>query len=198
MMERKGRQVTGTDMEYEIIRSSRRTMGLEIKNGRIIVRAPLRASDRSIRTFVRDHEKWIRTHLEKIRAREEALGTPEPLSPEELRVLTARAKRTIPERAAHYAPLVGVTYGRITIRCQKTRWGSCSSAGNLNFNCLLMLAPPEVLDSVVVHELCHRKEPNHSARFYAEVLRVFPAYKKWNKWLKENGSYLMARARDEE
>ena len=64
---------------------------------------------------------------------------------------------------------------------------------NLNFNCLLMLAPPEVIDSVVVHELCHRKEMNHSPRFYAEVYRVFPEYDKWNKWLKENGGSLLSR-----
>ena len=93
---------------------------------------------------------------------------------------------------AHYAPLVGVSYGRITIRCQRTRWGSCSSKGNLNFNCLLMLAPPEVLDCIVVHELCHRKEMNHSQRFYAEVLRVMPDYRERYKWLKENGHMLMA------
>ncbi|MBQ6684544.1 MAG: M48 family metallopeptidase, partial [Firmicutes bacterium] len=90
-------------------------------------------------------------------------------------------------RVAHYAPLVGVDYGRITIRNQKTRWGSCSSQGNLNFNCLLMLFPDEVIDSVVVHELCHRKHMNHSAKFYKEVERVFPEYRKWHQWLNENG-----------
>ena len=86
------------------------------------------------------------------------------------------------------AEKLGVTYGRITIRCQKSRWGSCSSRGDLSFNCTLMKCPPEALDSVVVHELCHRKEMNHSARFYAEVLRVFPDYPKWHRWLKETGS----------
>ena len=104
-----------------------------------------------------------------------------------------RALEVIPRRAAYYAPLVGVQYGRITIRNQRTRWGSCSGKRNLNFNCLLMLAPPEVVDSVVVHELCHLKEMNHSPRFYAEVLRVFPDYRKWDKWLKENGAALLAR-----
>ena len=92
-----------------------------------------------------------------------------------------------------WAPTVGKSYGRVTIREQRTRWGSCSAQGNLNFNCLLMLAPPEVLDSVVVHELCHRKEPNHSKRFYAEVLRVLPDYRARQKWLKENGHRLLAR-----
>ena len=95
--------------------------------------------------------------------------------------------------AAAPTPPLGVCFGRITIRNQRSRWGSCSSKGNLNFNCLLMLTPPEVIDSVVVHELCHRKEMNHSKAFYAEVLRVFPDYWKWDKWLKENGPQLMRR-----
>ena len=90
--------------------------------------------------------------------------------------------------------MIGVTYKRITIRKQKSRWGSCSAKGNLNFNCLLMLTPPEVIDSVVVHELCHRKEMNHSQRFYEEVLRVFPEYKQWDRWLKKNGTAILLRA----
>ena len=99
----------------------------------------------------------------------------------------------IPEKVKHYAPIVGVDYGRITIRCQRTRWGSCSSKGNLNFNCLLMLMPDEVIDSVVVHELCHRKQMNHSAAFYSEINKVFPAYKQCQKWLKENGGKIMRK-----
>ena len=81
----------------------------------------------------------------------------------------------------------------LTIRNQRTRWGSCSGKKNLNFNCLLMLAPPEVLDSVVVHELCHILEMNHSKRFYAHVLRVYPDYYRDHKWLKEHGTELMRR-----
>ena len=81
----------------------------------------------------------------------------------------------------------------ITIRNQKTRWGSCSSKGNLNFNCLLMLTPPEVIDYVVVHELCHRKEMNHSWAFWAEVEKVLSGYKEQVKWLKENGGQVIGR-----
>ena len=112
---------------------------------------------------------------------------------EDIRSLAEQAMKMIPERVAYYAPRIGVTYGRITIRNQKTRWGSCSAKGNLNFNCLLMLAPPEVVDSVVVHELCHRKEMNHSKKFYEEVLKVFPDYWKWHRWLKDHGAALMKR-----
>ena len=112
----------------------------------------------------------------------------------EIDELMREARRVIPERVAFFAPLAGVDYGKITIRCQKTRWGSCTSKGNLNFNCLLMLAPPEILDSVVVHELCHRKQMNHSKKFYEEVLRVMPDYRVRQKWLREHGAELLKHA----
>ena len=104
--------------------------------------------------------------------------------------------KDLPERAARFAPLVGAGYGRITIRAQRTRWGSCSGKGNLNFNCLLMLAPEAVRDYVVVHELCHRKEMNHSQRFWQEVEALLPDYRTPRKWLKDNGSALIARLPD--
>ena len=94
------------------------------------------------------------------------------------------------QKAAYYARLIGVTYGRISIREQKTRWGSCSSKGNLNFNWRLIFAPEEVVDYIVVHELAHRKEMNHSRAFYNVVASVLPDYKVQEKWLKENGEKL--------
>lgn len=180
-------------MEYRIIRSDRRTLALTLKDGELIVRAPRRASDRDIERFVESHLDWIERQMERARRQETAARELRPVGEKELAALYGEAKRVIPERVALYAPLVGVTYGRITVRRQKTRWGSCSAEGNLNFNCLLMLAPQNVLDSVVVHELCHIKEMNHSDRFYAEVLRVMPNYRESHGWLKENGEYLMKR-----
>ncbi|MBR2590746.1 MAG: M48 family metallopeptidase [Clostridia bacterium] len=179
-------------MEFEVIRSNRKSIAAEIKGNRLIIRAPLVASDEDINRFMLQNKTWIETHLAKAQQRQKALGAVHKLTQEEIEALAHRALEVIPERVAHYAPLIGVTYGRITIRNQKTKWGSCSSKGNLNFNCLLMLTPPEVIDSVVVHELCHRKELNHSKKFYAEVLRVFPDYWEQDKWLKENGVILMA------
>ena len=176
-------------MTYDIIRSRRRTMAAQIKDGRLIVRAPLYATDAEIPSFVQRHRRWAEKHL----AESQMLNTIEPLTTDELRQLAEQAKAVISQRVAYYAPLIGVTYGRITIRAQRSRWGSCSGKGNLNFNCLLMLTPPEVIDSVVVHELCHRKEMNHSPKFYAEVLRVCPDYQKWRDWLKQNGPALMRR-----
>lgn len=180
-------------MEYQIIRSNRKTLSVQIKPEGVIVRAPMRATDAQITRFIREHSSWIEKHLKKMEEQQEKLADMEPLGMDEIRALAEKARKVIPERVKYYAPKIGVTYGRITIRNQRSKWGSCSAKGNLNFNCLLMLTPPEVIDSVVVHELCHRKEMNHSDRFYAQVLRVFPDYWKWNKWLKENGGLLMMR-----
>lgn len=185
-------QVAG--IPVEIVRSDRKTVGIQVKpDGRVVVRAPRGLSDGELEWIIRQREDWIRIHVAQMQERMAAQPPADQLTIEEVRALAAQAAHVIPHRVAYYAPKVGVTYGRITIRNQRSRWGSCSGKGNLNFNCLLMLAPPEVLDSVVVHELCHRKEMNHSQRFYAEVLRVFPDYWKWNGWLKEHGDQLMRR-----
>ena len=180
-------------MNYTLIRSNRRTMAAQIKDCQLIIRAPRYASREEIDAFVEKCRPWITKHL--LMAEEKKLQSEqEPkLSMQQIQELAQKALEYIPERVQYYAPIVGVTYGRITIRNQRSRWGSCSSKGNLNFNCLLMLTPPEVIDSVVVHELCHRKEMNHSPRFYAEVLRVLPNYYELDKWLKEHGPALMAR-----
>ena len=176
--------------EYTLIRARRKTLGLQIKDGKVIVRAPMRLPKATIDAFVAKHEDWIVKNLAKERA-----GQSLPkLTEQELSTIAKQAKEVIPARVAYYAALLGVEYGRITIRTQKTRWGSCSAKGNLNFNCLLMLAPPEVLDSVVVHELCHRKHMNHSKAFYDEIVRVMPDYKARHAWLKQNGRALMNRA----
>ena len=181
-------------INYRIIKSRRKTIGLEIRNGEVIVRAPMFFSARQIDRFVTEHRDWIEKHLAKVKKQENEAQQLGALTEEKIRELSREAQKVIPERVRYYAPLIGVTYGRITIRCQKTRWGSCSSKGNLNFNCLLMMTPPEVLDSVVVHELCHRKHMNHSQQFYAEVLRVFPEYRKCHRWLKEHGAVLLKQA----
>lgn len=114
-----------------------------------------------------------------------------PLTPGELQVLADEALRVIPERVRFYAPVVGVTYGRSPYETSVHAGEAAVPKGNLNFNCLLMKAPPEVLDYVVVHELCHRLEMNHSPRFWAQVERVLPDYKVSRKWLREHGNELM-------
>ena len=178
---------------YKLIRSRRKTLGLELRLEGLVVRAPLRATNEQIEYFVEQHRRWIQRHREELERQKQQAAELPPLTEAELKELAERARRYIPERVRYYAPKVGVDYGTITIRSQRSRWGSCSSKGNLSFNCLLMLAPPEVIDSVVVHELCHRKEMNHSAAFCAHVLQVFPEYRTWNQWLKENGPGLLLR-----
>lgn len=179
-------------ISYQIIRSQRKTMSLEIKpDGQIIVRAPLRLSQVRIRRFVEQKQEWILKNLEKIQKREVQRETVPGLSKEERTRLQQEVCRKIPERTAYFAEKIGVSYGRITLRQQKTRWGSWSANGNLNFNWLLILAPPEVLDYVVVHELCHRRQMNHSQAFWNEVSAVLPGYKEQKKWLKDNGWKLM-------
>ena len=179
----------------KIIRSAKRkTLALQIKPREgLIVRVPLWATQEQVKKFIDDHKVWIEKHLKAMEERQKEASSVEKLSMDEIRTLADQALKLIPERVRHYAPLLGVKYGRITIRNQRSRWGSCSGKKNLNFNCLLMLTPPEVIDSVVVHELAHLKEMNHSERFYAEILRVFPDYWKWDGWLKENGQAIMAR-----
>ena len=174
------------DIFYQIRRSARKTIAIHITpRGEVEVRCPARMPKREIDAFVRSRSGWIQAHLPK--------DLPEPLSPGELRALAGQAARWFPARAAHFAPLVGVTYGRVTIRSQKSRWGSCSAKGNLNFNCLLMLAPEAVRDYVVVHELCHRLHMDHSSRFWAEVGRVMPDYAERRAWLRQHGAALLAR-----
>ena len=153
-------------MEVTVIRSNRKTMAIQVNSDlTVTVRAPMRASSKEI----------------------------EPLSYAEIQELADKALEYIPGRVAYFSKQVGVNYGGITIRNQKTRWGSCSSKGNLNFNCLLMLTPPEVIDYVVVHELCHRKEMNHSKAFWDEVAKILPDYKKQVQWLKNEGGRIMRR-----
>lgn len=97
-----------------------------------------------------------------------------------------KAGEVIHDRLQFFNEHYGLRYGRVTFRNQKTRWGSCSSAKNLNFNWRLMMAPIEIIDYVVVHELCHLKHMNHSTSFWALVSETVPEYKARRKWLKEN------------
>ncbi len=180
-------------MKYRVIRSNRKTIAIQVLEEGVFVRAPYQMSDKEIEKFVWEHKDWIDKHCKILEEKMKSRPEVEQLTMEEIEELAQKALEVIPQRVRYYAPLIGVTYGRITIRNQQTRWGSCSAKGNLNFNCLLMLTPPEVIDSVVVHELCHRKQMNHSKAFYDEVLKVYPDYYKWYGWLKEHGDEIMRR-----
>ncbi len=175
-------------MNLTIIRGNRKTISMRVTGlDTVEVRAPRRMPQSRINDFIERHQTWIEKHIARF------LQPAAPFKEEEIRTLADKALQVIPDRVRHYAYLIGVGYGRITIRNQKSKWGSCSAKGNLNFNCLLMLCPSEVLDYVVVHELCHRKEMNHSPKFWAEVEKYAPDYKTQRKWLKDEGSKLIAR-----
>ena len=177
------------NVPYQIIKSNRKTIAIQIKpDGQVVVRCPKRMRIEDARRFAESKADWIEKHLARRPPQDVAKYTPK-----EIEQFREQARKLVTERVRYYAPIVGVTYGQIAIRTQHTRWGSCSSKGNLNFNCLLALVPPEVLDYVVVHELCHRKELNHSARFWSEVEKILPNYHMHRKWLKEHGASLFAR-----
>jgi len=187
-------RIDGISQPIEIVRSSRKTLGIHIdREGNVSVRAPFAASDKEVADILISKKKLLLENIRKIIEVNRQAEQLDRFSAEEIRAMADKAIKVIPERVKYYAPLLGVTYGNITIRNQKSRWGSCSSKGNLNFNCLLMMTPPEVVDAVVVHELCHRKHMDHSAAFYADVRRVYPEYDKWDKWLKDNGPMLVRR-----
>lgn len=183
-------------MQITVIRSNRKTVSIQVNADlSVTVRAPQHTTSKEIEHILFKKKDWIEKHIEKMKVRKARCEEQkvERLTNEELQSLAERALEYIPQRVYHFARLIGVDYGRITIRNQKTRWGSCSGKGNLNFNCLLMLMPPDIIDYVVVHELCHRKEMNHSPAFWREVAKILPDYKKAEAWLKAEGGSIMRR-----
>ncbi len=176
-----------------LVRSSRKTLAVQIRaDGTVIARAPLRMPKDRILCFLSEKASWIRMQQGRMQERENMRQQARiHLDAAQEKELRERAKSVLAQRTAYFARQIGVTYGRITVRDQKTRWGSCSQTGNLNFNFRLILAPSEVLDYVVVHELCHRRQMNHSTQFWQEVAQVLPDYRKRKAWLTENGWRLM-------
>ena len=181
-------------MEVTVIKSRRKTIAIQVNSDlSVTVRAPYGVTEKYIEEFLNKNEAWISKRMNEIKVKKKSIESKnvENVTLDKIKILADQALKIIPTRVEYFARIIGVTYGNITIRNQKTRWGSCSNKGNLNFNCLLMLAPPEVLDYVVVHELCHRKQMNHSKAFWTEVEKVFPDYKESIKWLKEEGGQIM-------
>jgi predicted metal-dependent hydrolase len=122
--------------------------------------------EKEILKFIESKKDWIDKHLVKLNERQKVLDDLKPFTQEEIKQFTARAKIDIPKRVEFYAKQIGVTYNKITIRCQHTRWGSCSSKGNLNFNCLLVLLPDEIIDSIGLY--VHVEIPNNIYEGYLE------------------------------
>lgn len=184
------------NIPYELIRSSRKTLAIQISaDGSVTVRAPMRCRKADVEAFVREKSGWIvRTQEElgrRVREREEKKEQLPKWSREDYERHQRLAVQVLGQRTAYYAQKMGIIYGKITIRDQKTRWGSCSAKGTLSFNWRLMLAPPAILDYVVVHELCHLTHMDHSAAFWQAVESVYPDYRSARQWLKEHGQELI-------
>lgn len=187
-----------TFLPYQVTYSDRRSVSIQINtDASIIVRAPKGISSHQLQILLQSKKAWIYAQHAKIK--EQLASCPPkqeltPLKQNQYRHLEKRyrqaASRYIPERVAFFQPQTGGHYERITIRDQKTRWGSCSNNGTLSFNYRLMLAPMKILDYVVVHELCHLTHMNHSKDFWNLVEHILPDYKISKKWLKENGNKL--------
>ena len=168
---------------FELIRSRRRTLALEItKDCRVLVRAPLRLPQARIDAFVASHEAWIQAHLEQQRQR--AASAPPPPTPEEITALKAEARAILPEKVSYWSQKMGVRPTGLKITTARKRYGSCSGKNSLCFSCFLMNCPEEAIDLVVVHELCHIREKNHGPRFYALLEQYLPDYKERKKLLK--------------
>ncbi len=179
------------ELKMRVIRSPRRkTSQLTMEpDGVLTVRVPSWMPDEEVRRLVAKNRQWIEEKQAEVAKKRD---TQIRITDQMRRDGVEKALKIIPERVAFYARQMGCEgrYHRITIREQKTRWGSCSSQGNLNFNWKLVLMPQEVLDYVVVHELAHLYEMNHSPRFWSVVERVLPDYKRRRDLLGQWGTRL--------
>lgn len=163
----------------EVIKSKRRSIGLEVyTDGHVIVRIPSRLSKRQLEEFVINHKEWISEKRQYMLTKEDNRISTKAKSYDNLTIDEQKdIKYKFVEKVNYYSSIMNVSVGRITIRNQKTRWGSCSSRGNLNFNYQLYYMPEELMDYVIIHELSHRKYMNHSSEFWMEVEKYCPDYK---------------------
>lgn len=170
-------------MDYRLIRSRRRTLALEVTpEGEVLVRAPQRMPMEEITRFFEAKQAWLARSLRRVEERR--LAHPEPTA-EERQELLRRARVLLPPLVAHYAEQMQVQPAGITITGARKRFGSCSAKNRLCFSLYLMQWEREAIEYVVVHELAHIRQKNHSPAFYAEVERILPDYRQREKLLKE-------------
>lgn len=184
------------EYNVEVRRSKRKSAAIKITaDMQIVVFVPLYVSDNEIERMVISKSKWIDEHMLKVQSTVDERSKLEKITFEQIKELADQAVEYIPKRVKYYAEKENFVYNKITIKNLVSRWGSCSTKGNLNFNCLLMLTPDYVIDYIVVHELCHLREMNHSEKFWAEVEKIMPDYQRAELWLKQNGGNLISRMR---
>ena len=178
------------DIEYQLIRSKRRSIALRITDDAVLrVRAPYKAPRETIDDFIRKKIKWVTKHLTTARAHKETvLAVRQAAKPAEH--YKKQARQNIPERVGELSTLTGLPFKAVKITSARKRYGSCSSSNKLTFSWRLLLAPEKVLDYVIIHELAHTVEKNHSKRFWGKVSELMPDYKPAHIWLKRNGASL--------
>lgn len=168
-------------MDYTLIYSDRRTVSISVKGGVLTVRAPRKMPRDIIEKFLSKHLDWIKKHLNEAQLHAEKFDN---LTDEEILRLKKEARVYLRAKTEYYSEIMGLKCGRITITSAKTRFGSCSSQGNISYSYKLMLCPEEAREYVVVHELAHLVEMNHSKRFYAIIEKVLPDYKERRRMLR--------------
>lgn len=161
-------------MEYEILYSKRKTVCITVKDNKVIVKSPIGTAKRRLDELVIKHKGWIEKQLSR---QNDQILKDSILNDEQIKALRKKAKLTLTDKTTRFAKNMGLSFGRITITSAKTRFGSCSSKGNIAYSWRLMLYPEEAQDYVVVHELAHLIEMNHSAKFWRIVERYLPDYK---------------------
>ena len=169
-------------MDYRLVRKNRKTVSMKLDpDGSVVVTAPLWVSRHRIDAFVDTHVAWV--EKQRLRLRDRA-AQEAALTPERIAALKRKAKTELPPRIAAYAAILGVRPTGFKVTSAAKRFGSCSAKNSLCFSWRLMQYPPEAIDYVVVHELCHILHHDHSPAFYAAVARVMPDYKRREKLLK--------------
>ncbi len=162
----------------KILYSDRKTLRLSInREGEPEVRAPYGCPASVIENFVQKHQKWIEKRLAERKEQKEHTS-------QEIALLRQRAKELLPQRVAYFAPLMGVKPASVKITSAKTRYGSCSGKNSICFSLYLMEKSPRAIDYVVIHELAHIKQHNHSPAFYKEIEKILPDYRDRIKELK--------------
>jgi predicted metal-dependent hydrolase len=175
-----GRTIETVREEYEIRESTRaKRLTLTVHpDGRVVLTKPKRISLKAAEAFIAKHWEWIERAKEAFIKRAAKKRTDQIALPRPRKNSTAykearkEARVLVTERLQHFNELYNFMYGTISIRDQKTRWGSCSAKGNLSFNYRIVYLPKEIQDYIVVHELCHTKEHNHSSKFWDQVART--------------------------
>lgn len=171
----------GLPFDYTLIRSDRKSLAIEVRDARVIVRVPRLTTQSEARRFVARYQEQVLRHL----ARQQAQPRPREPEAHEIEAFRRRARELLPGRAAHYAALLGVRPGRISITSARTRFGSCSARGSLCFSWRLMRYPEPAIDYVVLHEVAHLVHLNHSAAFYRLIEEHMPDYRQRRALLRQ-------------